>query len=249
MKNNSAKTNPLLLIFISLTILSFSFGFWKLRDNIYSPFSRSKMVATTLSPEEQLKILTQDTDQDGLPDIQETSIGTSIYLPDTDSDGFFDKEESETGSNPLDPASTSQNKIASKEPVILEQLVGATMTEKEEKIEGGFSLSEIREKLVSQGGLSQEIVDKVDDETLLKLYNETKAELGGGLEKFSTGSFDFSKLSNQLFASDIDKTFFQSLTGSQIRQLLIEVGVDKKLLEAIDDEILKILFLQALESK
>jgi len=256
MKNNLATINLPLLFLIGFAILSVGFGWWKIRHNIFSPFTGLKMVATTISPEEQLRILTQDTDKDGLPDIQEQSIGTSAYLADSDSDGFSDKEEVVVDSSPLNPNSTPQNKGGSKEPVVLEEVVGVATVGPEEtgiiprgKILSEPSPSEIRKILVEQAGLSPEIVDKVDDETLIKLYNETKAELGVGLREIAGSDLDFSKLISPLSTGGSDKDFFNLLTGSQIRELLIEAGADKKMLEGINDETLKTLFLEAIETK
>jgi hypothetical protein len=246
-KNNFGKIDLAVVFLISFAILSFSLGWLIIRQHIYSPFNQFKRTVK-ISQEAQLKFLSRDTDQDGLADLQEQSIGTSVYLADSDSDGFSDKEEVESGSNPLDPGSTPVNKIVSKEPVVLEHSFGAATTNSEvlnKILSSEISPAEIREILINQGKLSKEIVDKIDDETLLRLYNETKAELGSGLVGTNSENFDFSKLTNQFFSGQVNESFFELLDGAKIRQLLIEAGVDKKLLENIDDQSLKDLFLEA----
>jgi len=252
MKNNLAKINLPLLFLVGMTVLSFGLGWWSIRHYIYSPFARLRLVAVNFSPEEQLKILTQDTDKDGLTDLEEQSIKTSAYLADSDSDDFSDKEEVDAGSNPLDPSSTPQNKIASQEPVILEKLVGSAAAASEKSDERGLSElspSEIRKILVEKAGLSPEIVDKVDDKTLIELYNETKKNLGFGINEATSSNFDISKLANQFLRAESDGNFFELLTGAQIRQILIEAGADKKMLDSLDDGTLKQVFLEAIKNK
>jgi uncharacterized surface protein with fasciclin (FAS1) repeats len=46
-----------------------------------------------------------DTDLDGLPDADETALGTDPNNPDTDGDGVGDGSEAANGTNPLDPTS------------------------------------------------------------------------------------------------------------------------------------------------
>ncbi len=96
-----------------------------------------------------------------------------------------------------------------------------------------ISIEEIRNLLINEAGLSQEIVDKLDDKTLESLYNETKQETGIDLE--------------QLTAPNDQERQFSDLTPSQIKQLLIEQGsIDESMLDSIDDETLKSMFLQSL---
>ena len=47
----------------------------------------------------------EDTDGDGLPDIDEIEIGTDPLDADTDGDGWTDGDELDWGTNPLDPDS------------------------------------------------------------------------------------------------------------------------------------------------
>ena len=86
----------------------------QIRDNIFSPFDRSKNIAnqtssnTCTGPECQANqelasdLMSQDTDSDGLTDWEELTIHkTSPYLEDSDSDGINDKDEIDAGENPL----------------------------------------------------------------------------------------------------------------------------------------------------
>ena len=51
----------------------------------------------------QIEVIDLDTDEDGLSDRQEGTIGTDPENPDTDGDGHLDGEEVDNGTNPLDP--------------------------------------------------------------------------------------------------------------------------------------------------
>lgn len=86
----------------------------QIRDNIFSPFDRSKNYSTNsnneqcVGPECQANqelasdLMNQDTDNDGLSDWEELTIyKTSPYLEDSDSDGINDKDEIDAGENPL----------------------------------------------------------------------------------------------------------------------------------------------------
>ncbi|MBU1895827.1 thrombospondin type 3 repeat-containing protein [Patescibacteria group bacterium] len=92
----------LLLVFAVLTV---GLGFFQVRNNIYGPFVIKPVPAGERSStliDEQLRLQSIDTDQDGITDFQELEfIGTSPYLPDTDSDGIEDGVEIEAGTDPL----------------------------------------------------------------------------------------------------------------------------------------------------
>jgi len=136
------------------------------------------------------------------------------------------------------------------------------------KIEGEkkeLTIKEIRELLI-QFGLPKETLDQVDDETLRKLYNETMEQTGVDPEEIKRqmtglGKLDFSRIiaeqqkmmtqlptnqpiTNQPLTKGL--TGFENLTPTTIRQLMLAVGADEKILNQIDDQTLKALFLQAL---
>ena len=235
MRNNTAL---IFLIFFSIFIVIF--GIFSLKERIQAPFRLPKTKEIALTNEEIQQILAaKDTDQDGLSDADEVfKYRTSIYLTDSDSDGYNDKEEVEAGSDPTNSESTPLRKIAEK---------------KEEKIQipekttGEPTPAEIREFLI-RAGMAKEIVDKVDDETLKRLYNETVKETGIKPEELAPGglgSIDFSKiLKKQPPEGGIAE--FEKLSAQEIRKLLLATGADPNLLNQIDDETLKNLFLQAL---
>jgi len=225
-----SKTDKRLTIFLGLmTVLIFIFGYLQMKKTIYSPFQAPKQtsaIVTIPTQEEVSAILDQqDTDKDGLSDFDEKFIyQTAVYNQDSDSDGFTDKEEVDAQSDPLDPEYTPYHTPEPEEEVSSSLDNAASGQE--------ISVQEIRDLLVEQGGLSREIVDKLDDKTLKQLYNETKQETGIDL--------------NDLEAPVEEERQFSDLTAAEIRQLLISQGIDKTLLDSIDDETLRTMFLQSL---
>lgn len=225
-----SKTNKsLILLLLFLGVLAIFLGYFQIRGAIYAPF---KQIAqkTTLPTQEQIIPILQDTDKDGLSDFDEEFVyHTNTRNEDTDSDSFTDKEEVDAKSDPLNSESTPYHtpKNSSGEESSLEKTFS-----QEENVSEEISIKEIKDLLINQTGLSREIVDKLDDKTLKELYNETKKETGIDL--------------NELGAPSNQQPQFSDLDVSQMRQLLIEQGVDEKMLDSIDDETLKSMFLQSL---
>jgi len=133
----------------------------------------------------------KDTDQDGLSDYDELNIyGTSPYLPDSDSDGFTDSQELESGNDPNCP--TGQNCRSSQivppdqQQQVLDnlgveqfgQLLDKPTTDKTSSPSSSaldlnsLTPEQIRKILLESGDITQEQLDQIDDEALLKIYKE-----------------------------------------------------------------------------
>ena len=84
-------------------------------------------------------------------------------------------------------------------------------------------------------------MENILDEDLIKLYNETKKETGISLEELSKQTVKSENLSET-------ERMLQEMDPKILRELLISQGVDQKMLEQIDDAILKKLFLESLGS-
>jgi len=82
-------------------------------------------------------------------------------------------------------------------------------------------------------------VENILDEDLIKLYNETKKETGISLEELSKQTVKSENLSET-------ERMLQEMDPKILRELLLSQGVDEKILETIDDQTLKQLFLQSL---
>ena len=82
-------------------------------------------------------------------------------------------------------------------------------------------------------------MENILDEDLIKLYNETKKETGISLEELSKQTVKSENLSET-------ERMLQEMDPKILRELLLSQGVDEKILETIDDQTLKQLFLQSL---
>lgn len=180
-------------------------------------------------------IINQDTDSDGLLDFDEQyTYNTSIYLADTDSDGVTDKDEIDIGTDPLDAMSflgvVKENQDKNEEDTIIDILP----TEQDQLIQK-ITNQQIREFLIDSIGINKDVVKMFDDKTLINLYNEAKQETGIDLENINQAK-PFSQGASE--PSD--------LTIPELRQILINQGVDEQMLNKLDDNILETMFLQTL---
>jgi len=237
---------------VLFSILILIAGYFKIKNTIYQPF------ATKINPSaENLKNILKsnqdkDTDGDGITDWQEeNTYYTSKYLADSDGDGINDKEEISAGSNPLDSASTPSNVGSYNPNDTASQPINLSVPKSEQNTDN-LTPDQIREILITQGGMSKDEVDKIDDETLKKMYDETKQETGIDLESALKNSSAPSSASPSLGAqSGVDSSANQgasSLNISEIRALLLQSGADQETLDAIDDETLKNMFLESISN-
>lgn len=251
--NTKPKPNKYLVWGLIILTLVFIFGSYaKFRIMIFGPFSKFKTSTQATADVQTLlaQSQNQDTDQDGLTDFQEKYIyGTSAYLADTDSDGFSDKQEIDAGSNPLDPNSTPLNKT--KTEGNLQQTFDNL--QQAQQLTGGTEITpaQIRDLLINKGGLARDAVDKIDDKTLLEMYNQTKQETGINPEDLTQNNpLSTSPPATQNPAQSLGSmSDLQQLTPAQIRQLLLDNGVAADTLNQVDDQTLKVIFLQAAQDQ
>jgi len=250
MKKN--KNTHLIVFLIIITILAIFLAYWQMKGAIYSPFWGQ--IANSQESEQEIQIQVfellskQDTDKDGLSDFDERFVyNTSVYVPDSDSDAFTDKEEIDAQSNPLDPHSTPYRKPKQEEQTELDvgELTKDIILEDLENF-SDVSVEEIKNFLINQAGLSEEIVEKLDDKTIIKLYNETKQETGIDPQMLEQSSNDLtSQFSN--FILKANQSQAEDIDILELRQQLINQGLDKEILDSLDDETLKLLFIQSLQ--
>lgn len=181
----------LLSVFAILVIF---LGGLQLRNVIYNPFAVDFNVydeeALVNDTEGRLKNI--DTDHDGLMDWDElNTYKTSPYLEDTDSDGIEDKVELDRGMNPLcvekDGSCIDDIDlvVTSTEKVETSSLLGSIENTYELGEEAGIFANEetgqnmytqaltdpgtLRKLLLLTGGISEEELAKIDDQTLLNM--------------------------------------------------------------------------------
>ncbi|OGY82161.1 MAG: hypothetical protein A3F54_04560 [Candidatus Kerfeldbacteria bacterium RIFCSPHIGHO2_12_FULL_48_17] len=261
-----------------ISLVTAVFGVLQIRSALLSPFKNfgksNTNNAVVLSNDELQKLSelqSKDTDQDGLNDYEELyTYDTSPYLADSDSDEFSDKEELEQGENPNCPRGLTCDE-ARREGT--DQTTAGATTEGETTTgdttaaapaSTEVSVDTIREVL-KNAGAPAEVVDSLDDNELIKLYNETVAETGTDITgttaastntgaENSNGSGLFSELQTveDPFAafSDLDQETIDTLLNlpvEQIRQLLIQSGGDETLINSFDDATLQAIFTQAIQ--
>ena len=143
------------------------------------------------------ELKTKDSDNDGLPDYDELYFyGTSPYLEDTDSDGYTDDIEIEQGQDPNCPQgkkcySSSENASEEEAPDSgadlreslnfpnFSEFLGAGSEDIDPILMGllsGEATAEDLRKILIQGGIPEEEVNKIDDKTLIDTYNESLGE-------------------------------------------------------------------------
>jgi len=203
----------LLLIF---GILAVGLGVLQIRNNIFSPFivkiNKDRQDINKLFVDEDSRLQSIDTDQDGLNDYEELNFyETSPYLPDTDSDEILDKQEIENGTDPNCPEGES---CGLSETVILPSStldisgVSSTLSndfllnesENLDNLERNIKIlsenpNKLRELILLSGTLNEEQLSKIDDNSLLSLFKDALLEQGGSqyLKNFgeNTTSSDF----------------------------------------------------------
>ena len=219
-----------------VAIVALIFGFWQLKTAIHLPIglgSGSEKTESTevgsLVGEDVVKLQGQDSDQDGLSDYEELYVyKSSPYLTDTDSDGYDDKTEVASGNDPNCAPNTNC------QPVI----VSAPSTE--EELSSNPTPDQIR-NLLKQAGVSAAELAQYDDATLLQIYGEVSGDLspsGGSAGSQANGSND--NLTPE------QKELIKQMSGVELRQFLINGGVDESTLANIDDATLKALVYEQL---
>ena len=258
----SMKQKLALVGFIILAVGIILFGINRIYNQIYQPFAKpinqqsiadlSKIDLAELQDKLNASQM-KDTDGDGITDLVENAnYQTSPYLADSDSDGYNDKEEIDAGSNPLDPQSTPLN-------------INIKQTEQQTELEE-YDTTEIDAEKIRQAlqlaGVDKEILQQVDDQTLLELYQQTVQQTGTDLIKLQeqqsteVGSdqlsdvddLDLSNLSDAE-KNQIANQYLATLTSDQLRQLLIEQGVDLQTLNQLSDQDLKDIFAQVISEQ
>jgi len=243
------KNTTFLLGLISLVVVIGSVFYIVKQMNALFSFSK-RTETTDLKVEDILSYLEDlDTDKDGLPDVEEVKYGTSIYLVDSDSDGFSDKQEVEAGSSPTDSSSvpgSPETKKQPEEPFSQEEIRQESGSSSlGQDIGENIDLSLIRNFLIQAVGLSADIVENIDDKTLVSVYNKVKEETGIGLEELQE-IFNSSQSEGQ--ASELEGEVLPDL--EQLKKLFLEQGIitEEQLNQMSDEEFIN-LFMRYIESQ
>lgn len=206
-------------LILGLVVVALGVSSWLVWRTLYPTATAHKTSNTNSTPVAQLeKLRSKDTDGDGLSDYDELfGLHTSPYLKDTDSDGIPDNVELSQGSDPNCPQGKSCNTISS----------ATSITD----ASGNLTPQFLRQSLVASG-VPQTTVDQISDTDILQIYSQATA---GDVNADANASVDVT-LNN-----------LKNMSTADIRQLLINSGLDKGSLSQIDDDTLKQIFQQAIQ--
>ena len=263
--NRREKVNSFVIILVG--IFAIIFGIYQVSTNISNPFSylngKGSDASTTDSQDLATQALkNQDTDGDGLSDYDETNVYlTSPYLADSNGDGVSDGNSIKMGIDPncikgqncLGDISTST--ASSTGPV-------PTWQTSPSDISSGIDATTLRQVLV-QGGMSQTDVDAMSDQDIIKSYQQVLAEnpdiaqqlassgLSAPVAVATSSSSTIPAPPKKIDTSSLNTASvgdLKSLTGAQIRDLMVKNGAPQALLNAISDDQLKQMFLDKLNA-
>jgi hypothetical protein len=266
------KISSILIFSIGLFALIFGvFSFWFTVSNPFlSIFQEGERVNQEILAKRQAEIESLknvDTDGDGLSDYEELYVyGTSPYLKDSDGDGTSDYDEVKTNRTDPNcpegmvcsglPTVMPNLGFTSTDPVVFEPLDATItvplLTTNPDQVGTQIKPDFIR-SLMRQNGATEEEMAELTDEVIMAEFRQYLRdnpeisdhfkELGMDVEGFMnpTGNLNISSLSDIGSIEDL-----KALSGAQIRQLMINSGSPESVLNAINDEQLKLMFLQRL---
>jgi hypothetical protein len=234
---------------------------WLIYHNVFRITALPKVVSAqntnvVVDNDKLLALQNKDTDGDGISDYDELYISkTSPYLKDSDGDGIPDGTEAQSGTDPNCP----EGKICEGFRV-LTSIVDA---------KGNLTPAFLRKSLLS-AGVPQAALDKTDDASLLRIYQEivasqpvsntntantnstntgaTNQGLASSLNVNGVGSIADPTNASTTATSGLTLTQLQTLSSAEIRQLLIDNGIDQATLNSIDDATLKQIYLESLST-
>lgn len=183
-----------------------------------------------LSQQDIATLKKQDTDGDGLSDYDELYIyNTSPYLADSDSDNVSDFDEVKAGTNPNCPQGQTCFQAA-QQPSATVANSGTTSTTDSGGVQ--ITAAQLRQLLVKSGKVTQAQADALTDDDLNQLYQEMLKEnpsLSSSLQNAQT------------------TTSTATPTVAQIKQMLIDQGMDAATVNQVDDATLMSLYQQAMQ--
>jgi hypothetical protein len=194
LKNLPKPQKTAVVFLFALAILVVGFWIFQLRSHLNQPFDYGDAAENTAKEADYIKALSgSDIDDDGLSDYDEIyTYKTSPYLEDSDSDGLSDDQEITQGTDPNCPQGkdcnaaetlpdTSDNSTVESLFDTIPSSATSSLdasslntTALEQALSGLIDATSLRQLLL-ESGASQEVLDQISDEDLMKSYQETLA--------------------------------------------------------------------------
>ncbi|MDD5040303.1 MAG: hypothetical protein PHY34_04100 [Patescibacteria group bacterium] len=243
-----------------------AFGIWYIGMQISNPFEYEVLLSnqdlatlnTSQTSVERLESLrAKDTDSDGLNDYDELyTFSTSPYIADSDSDGTSDKDELAAGQDPNCPAGdtcgreTATNSNANTNVSgLVNDITAGTNSEPLTQVDlSNLSADELR-SIMRDAGASEEFLSSISDEDLQAAYLDiVGGQTGTNTAVNANSATNAQATTNSVTTDSITYERLQSLTPDEIRELLAESGIAAETLNQIDDETLRAIYLESLET-
>ncbi len=237
-----------LILLAFFTFFAIGLGFMQVRNTLYSKFSLTNSVPSSVKEEinspEALSY--RDTDFDGLNDYDETYVyHTSRYLADTDSDGVDDKTEIMRGTDPnCDPKKACTGESANVSNVSVTGTItnafdpASIGTFSPGGVTGGAGILPLNgappdaaqlRQLLLKSGMDKKMLDQISDADLLKVAGQTSQEIT------SSSSVKIPAPTPAPTASGATVTAADLQSPARIRELLIQGGMDQAKANQISD--------------
>ena len=233
----------ILVFLILLAIILIPFSVWQLNRSLSRPFEKLSVNNAKNSNQSSiidlynndnantpaLAVLSdKDTDQDGLNDYDELYVfKTSPYLQDSDSDKINDKLEIDQDTDPNCPTGETCGRVVTN----TNSATNATVTDL-----SSLTPEQLRQ-IMRDAGAPEDVVSKISDDDLLATYQQILAEEGANLNSAVTNISE-SNINDNSNLNILDVNSLYGLSAEEIRQLLIEGGVPRETLDAVDDQTL-----------
>jgi uncharacterized protein YjbI with pentapeptide repeats len=259
-------------ILFFLGIATLIFGLLQFLYNIRAPFASRGTGLTNFETTDQqnldqlLSLQSKDTDHDGLSDFDEIYLyKTSPYLEDSDSDGYPDKQEVDSGNDPNCPAgkdcmalegtsSGSTSSDLTNTDLTNTDLTNTNLTNTDltnanidlELLQGQATPEAIRQAM-RQAGVSDEILNKLDDQTLMEIYQETLQETSIPSDLNINANLNDNTNIAANTNIDISGIDVSNLSADEMREILRQAGVEDTVLQSLDDETLRQIFEESVQ--
>jgi hypothetical protein len=172
-----------IVLFVAMGASALVLGVMSAGKSIGEPLKLDASLTPDLNTNAQTEALlkSKDTDGDGLSDYDELNVyHTSPYIKDSDSDGIPDGTEIKDGTDPNCPKGQDCSVPApvANAPAAAPEATSPLDTSSQLPVATMGNVAQIRAFLKEQG-LTDEVLNAIDDQTLINMYNEALPSANG----------------------------------------------------------------------